>query len=88
MNRYNKYPHIQPVRRISKATTDIQHVLTKYETIDQLALKYYNNPNLEWVIMCANPDWFFGYEIPAGTTLRIPFPLSRVFDEWGITQEV
>lgn len=88
MNRYSRYSHIQPIRKISLSITDIDHTLKEFETIDQLATKYYNDPNLEWVIMCANPDYFLSFAIPAGTVLRIPFPLERVFQQWGISDQV
>lgn len=88
MNRYSKYSHIQPIRKISLAITDIDHTLKEFETIDQLAQKYYNDPTLEWVIMCANPDYFLSFAIPAGTVLRIPFPLERVFQAWGQTSDI
>lgn len=87
-SRYSKFSHIQPLRIIPNSITDIRHVLKQYETIDQLALKYYNDPNLEWVIMCANPDHLLSFAIPAGTELRIAFPLSRVFNAWGMEGEI
>lgn len=87
-NRYKKYLHIQPVRKISESLTDIYHTLKSSETVDQLALKYYGDPNLEWIIMAGNPEWFMSFQIPAGTILRIPFSLERVFSQWGINNEV
>lgn len=87
-NRYNKYTMIQPVRKITPSYTDIEHVLTAHETIDQLALKYYNDATLEYVIMCANPEYFMSFDIPVGTKLIIPFPLTRVFDLWGEQQDI
>ena len=86
--RYSKYSHIQPIRKITPAITDIPHTLKQFETIDQLALKYYNDPTLEWVIMAGNPDYFMSFSIPVGTSLRIPFPLERVFTAWGLNGEV
>jgi nucleoid-associated protein YgaU len=86
--RYSKYLHIQPIRKISIAITDITHTLQHFETLDQIALKYYNDPTLEWVIMCANPDQSLSFAITPGTQLRIPFPLERVFREWGDNGEI
>lgn len=82
-SRYNRYTHIQPIRKILPALTDIEHVITAYETLDQLALKYYNDPTLEFVILCANPEFFMSFSIPPGTKLTIPFPISRVYQAWG-----
>ena len=86
--RYSKYVHVQPIRKITAAVTDITHTLKQHEAIDQLALKYYNDPTLEWVIMAANPDHSLSFAIPAGTVLNIPFPLERVFRLWGEANEV
>lgn len=87
-SRYSKFPSIQPVRLIKPAVTDIQHTLKQFESIDTLALKYYNDPNLEWVIMSANPQYSLSFAIPAGTVLVVPFPLERVFRSWGENNEV
>lgn len=87
-SRFNKFTHIQPLRIIPNSITDITHTLKQFETIDQLALKYYNDPNLEWVIMCANPDHALSFAIPAGTELRIAFPLSRIFNSWGQSSDI
>jgi hypothetical protein len=86
--RYARWPFIQPIRKISPAITDIPHTLSEFETIDQLALRYYKDPTLEWVIMCANPEHGLSFAIKPGTQLRIPFPLERVFNEWGLNNEV
>ena len=88
ISRYSRYLHIQPSRAVKPAITDIIHTFTAFETVDVLAAKYYNDPSLEWVIMAANPSWSFSFEIPPGTPLRIPFPLSRVFNAWGLNSEV
>lgn len=87
-SRYSKYPHITPIRKIKPSVTDIPHTLKQFETIDQLALKYYNDATLEWVIMAGNPDYFLSFQIPIGTVLRVPFPLERVFADWGISNEI
>lgn len=87
-SRYSTYTHIQPIRKILPALTDIEHIITAYETVDQLALKYYNDSTLEFIIMCANPEFFMSFDIPAGSKLRIPFPLTRVYQAWGEAGEV
>lgn len=88
MNRYSKFPTVQPIRKVSKSITDIKHTLKQFETIDQLATKYYNDPTLEWVIMCANPNFSLSFAIPAGTELTIPFPLERVMKLFGMNSEI
>ena len=88
ISRYSRYLHIQPTRVILPALTDIPHTLTEFETIDQLAAKYYGDPGLEWIIMAGNPDFKLSFAIPAGYQLRIPFPLSRVFNAWSINSDL
>lgn len=86
--RYGKWPFIQPVRKINHSLTDIYHTLKLGENIDELANKYYKDPTLGWIIMCANSDYGMEFMIPIGTSLRIPFPLTRVWDQLGAIGEV
>lgn len=89
INRYANNPEIpQPPRNVIPAVTDYLHTLKSNERLDNLAYKYYNDPALAWVIMCANPDWDNEFEIPAGTVIRIPYPLQRVLDSWFIDSEL
>lgn len=86
-SRYSKRPFIQPVRKINSASSDILHEYKSPENIDNLAYKYYGNATYGWVIMLANREYPFEFAIPYGVTLRIPFPLERVFQEWGINND-
>ena len=88
-NRYfNSSSVPQPVRKILNAPTDINHVLKIGERIDNLAYKYYKDPTLSWIIMCANPEFHNEFDISFGTNLRIPFPLERVFTSWLIGNDI
>lgn len=87
-SRYSRRIHIAPVRIIPEAITDIQHTLSYTDTVDRLAFKYYNDVTLGWVIMNANKQYGFEFEIPIGATIRIPLPLERVFKVWGIEGEL
>jgi hypothetical protein len=78
----------QPIRKVVPSYTDVLHPLKMGERIDNLAYKYYKDPLLSWVIMCANPQYDNEFEIPYGVTIRIPYPLQRVFDAWLINDEV
>ena len=78
----------QPIRKINPAYTDILHILKQGERLDNLAQKYYNDPTISWVIMCANPEWDHELEIPFGTEVRVPYPLARVFDSWNISNDL
>lgn len=86
--RYNKNSGIQPTRVISNSANDIPHTLTQGETISKLAYKYYDDPNLSWIIMCANPQYFNEWEINIGDNIRIPYPLDRVKNEWNLKEEL
>lgn len=83
-SRYSKSIFIQPTRKIPPAGTDIPHIFKEFETIDNLAAKYYKDPTLGWVIMCANPDYLHEWAIPNGAQISIPFPLSRVWSFFGV----
>lgn len=57
----------------------------KYETwnsafsrLDKLSQKYYGNPFYDFFILYANPQYISEFDIPDGTLIRIPFPLSKV----------
>lgn len=78
----------QPIRKILPSVTDILHTLKMGERLDNIAQKYYKDPTLSWIIMCANTSWDQEFEIPIGTEIRIPFPLQRVFDSWMVSNEI
>lgn len=42
------------------------------DRLDSLAMQFYRNPELWWVITEANPEIVDMQNIPAGTVLRIP----------------
>ena len=42
------------------------------ERLDTLASRFYDDPELNWVIANANPEVFYPDQIPVGTVLRIP----------------
>lgn len=77
----------QPIRKILPSAQDIIHTLKMGERLDNVANMYYSDPLKGWVILCANPEWDNEFEIPYGTQIRIPYPLSRVFTQWRIDPE-
>jgi len=87
-SRYNKYTFIQPTRTISPAMSDIIVTFGQFDNVDNLAQRYYGDSTLGWIIMCANPDHFLEFEIPADAQLRIPFPLDRVWAQLGEEGEI
>ena len=50
----------------------IVHQFSLGETLDGLANKYYNDPQLWWVILEANSQYRSELDIPYGTNLTIP----------------
>ena len=78
----------QPIRKIKKAPTDVIHPFKMGERLDNLSQKYYQDPTLSWIIMCANPQYFNELSIAYGDTVRIPMPLSRVMAAWNIDNEI
>ena len=88
----NRYLHSsdfpQPIRKIKQASTDILHPFKMGERIDNLAYKYYNDVTLGFIIMCGNPEYYNELAIPFGTTIRIPYPLSRVTTSWNIDKQI
>jgi len=72
-----------PFVRLPDSPTD------KYENwrrgssrFDKFAEKYYGNPFYDFFILMANPRFLNEWEIPDNTTIRIPFPLSKVKAEY------
>lgn len=85
--RYMKKRRVEPPRVISKSDFDIFDKVTLGQRVDDLAYKYYKDKTLSWVIMFANPEYFNEFNIPVGTEIRIPMPLSRAYNELGIEEE-
>jgi len=69
---------VVPFGEVRKKNTDKYEVYRKNKSrLDLLSYKYYNNANYGWLILQANPEvGSMEYEIPDGTLLRIPYPLS------------
>jgi len=45
--------------------------------LDIWSERYYNNPFYDFLILYANPEYLDQNDIPDGTIIRIPFPLSE-----------
>tara|TARA_R100001126_G_C4876746_1_gene176414 strand:- start:1528 stop:1836 length:309 start_codon:yes stop_codon:yes gene_type:complete len=76
--KYIKYPEIP------EDISDIYIITRIGERLDLLANKYYQNPDLWWVIMKANPnklrrDSFF---MPVGIQIRIPSNLDFIIRDF------
>lgn len=46
--------------------------------LDRISANSYGDDSYWWVILMANPEYYFEFDIPSGTVIRIPFPLDQV----------
>lgn len=88
-DRYEKFRQngkilIVPFIQIPKFDSDYYEVYKQGQTrLDNLSYQYYNDPNYDWLIMLANPEYgSMEYSIPDGATLRIPHPLSSALSAY------
>ena len=51
--------------------------------MDLLSYKYYNDPNYDWLILQANPEYgSLEFNIPNKSLLRIPYPLEATMSQY------
>ena len=76
--KYIKYPEI-PVD-----ISDVYIITRIGERLDLLANKYYQNPDLWWVIMKANPDKLRrdSFFMPIGIQIRIPVNIDIIIRDF------
>lgn len=46
--------------------------------LDRISAESYGDDSYWWVILMANPQYYFEFDIPTGTVIRVPFPLDQV----------
>lgn len=64
--------------------TDFYVVSNSEDYLDTLALKYYGDPTLYWIIALSNPGLGKGrLSVPAGLTLRIPVDVSAILGDYN-----
>jgi hypothetical protein len=67
---------------IQRRNTDIKIVYNKNRTrLDRIAGDVYGEEEYWRIIMWANPEFEFEFEIPDDTLLRVPLPKSEVENE-------
>lgn len=88
-NRYTKFRNngkyeIVPGIQIPIKSTDIyEQYITNQSRLDLISYKHYNDPNYDWLIMLANPEYgSMEFSIPSGTYLRIPYPLNDTLKDY------
>jgi len=68
---------IYPV--VPRSDNDIYLEISAPDRLDKLALKFYNDSQMWWVIAIANGIGKGSYMVPAGITIRIP-DISNITD--------
>ena len=67
---------------ISRRSTDKSIVFNpKLMRLDRIAGDVYGDETLYKILMWANPDIIYEFDIPRGSIIRIPFPLNDVIQE-------
>ena len=66
---------------LDKSTLSSDYIIQRGDTLDKLALRYYNNPTLYWIICLFNSinDPFI--ELEPGTIIKIPVLSNIRFTE-------
>lgn len=71
-----------PPIKIKKRNTDKYVMYNKDLTrLDVIAGEIYEDETLGIVILWANPEYFYEFDIPNNTVIRIPFPKQDVLKE-------
>ena len=89
---YNRYAILKKGDGTTKAMPFVKIPINssdKYEywrlgfsRLDKLSQKYYGNPFYDFLILYANPEYVNEFDIPDGVLIRIPFPLSKVVNDY------
>jgi nucleoid-associated protein YgaU len=68
---------------ISPQDSDLQVVSQDGDYLDSLALKYYSDPTLYWIIALANHLGKGRLSVPPGIILRIPIDTSTILGQFS-----
>jgi hypothetical protein len=68
--------------KIKASDNDIYIISDSSDRLDILALKYYNDQSLWWIISVANNLNDASYSIEAGKQLRIPSDLNKIINDF------
>lgn len=65
------------IKIVEKATDKFEPYYRDMSRLDLISYDYYGSTDYDWLILMANPSvGNMEFEIPDGTLLRIPYPLS------------
>ncbi|MFW6219240.1 MAG: hypothetical protein ACOC33_00100 [bacterium] len=78
-NTVNLLPFIEIQERPRDKIIEYKQGITRF---DKISNEYYGDPSYSWVILNANPEYLFEWDIPDGTLIRIPFPIEQVLDDY------
>ena len=83
--RVNGHIEVVPGITIDPKDTDyFETYILGQSRLDVISNDYYGDPNYDWLIMLANPEYgSLEYKIPDGVTLRIPYPLSATLENYN-----
>jgi len=71
-----------PPITITPQSTDIKIIYDKKITrIDRIAGDIYDDETLGRIIMWANPEYDYEFDIPDGTVIRVPFPINYLIQD-------
>lgn len=68
--------------KIKASNDDMYIVADSADRLDILALKYYNDQNLWWIIAVANNLNDASYSIESGIQLRIPGNIAKILNDF------
>ena len=100
MNRYQDIPIIKTANgkrvyatsrypEIPLSSNDIYVYTTQGDRYDILALNYYGDSSLWWIIASGNPNIdLMTLVIPEGVQIRIPSNFSNIIDEFGLINQL
>ena len=74
-----------PNIKISHRDTDYYVLYERGKSrLDLISYDHYGDPSYDWLILMANPNIAgLEFNIPDNTTLRIPYPLTKVIEEYN-----
>jgi hypothetical protein len=77
----NELYNMPPIS-IDNRDTDKKVIYNKnFTRIDRISGDIYEDETLGRLIMWANPEYDYEYDIPDGAVIRVPFPLNAVLQE-------
>jgi hypothetical protein len=56
--------------------------IDNFTRLDRIALKYYNDSTLGWLILYANPQVSFEFDFKNDDIIRIPFPMEQALSNY------